>query len=352
MNDSLKIESEKLTRSWMRHDASVLRDYLVADVEDPRLNVQSLLARHFLARALTGGRFADLMVEECRFATALNWCLSPSGPRRSPEEADLTLYALRRGLDNAEGIEIPEFILRTFSSLPRQLERCTIPNYLERWLTEISAAAGSAKAGASSLDTFICLWRSVLESEAWPKTSDSDPRGPDCPSVIEPACGSANDYRFLAASGLAERFNYTGFDLCPKNVANAQALFPGTRFQCANVFEIPAPDRSFDYCVVHDLFEHLSLEGLTVAIDEICRVTRRGLCLGFFNMDEIGEHREQPVGRVSLEHPEPGTDAGGRLRDGDLLGTRHRSAATWASSWAGAKPTTPTPTPSSSICPR
>jgi hypothetical protein len=46
---------------------------------------------------------------------------------------------------------------------------------------------------------------------------------------------------------------------------------------------------------VQDLFEHLSLEGLEVAIQEVCRVTDHGLCIGFFNMDEIPAHKEYPV---------------------------------------------------------
>src|SRR5207253_877029 len=40
---------------------------------------------------------------------------------------------------------------------------------------------------------------------------------------------------------------------------------------------------------------HLSLEGLRAAVEEICRVTREGICIGFFNMDEIPEHRQRPV---------------------------------------------------------
>jgi hypothetical protein len=34
---------------------------------------------------------------------------------------------------------------------------------------------------------------------------------------------------------------------------------------------------------------------MEVAVREICRVTRLGICIGFFNMDEIPEHRKQPV---------------------------------------------------------
>jgi len=57
----------------MRHDAAWLEDYLVASVEDPRLNLQSILTRHFLVTALTGDRFVALMEQEYRFAAAMNW---------------------------------------------------------------------------------------------------------------------------------------------------------------------------------------------------------------------------------------------------------------------------------------
>jgi ubiquinone/menaquinone biosynthesis C-methylase UbiE len=83
---------------------------------------------------------------------------------------------------------------------------------------------------------------------------------------------------------------YTGFDLCAKNIDNARALFPGVRFEVGNAFAIAAPDRSFDFCIVHDLFEHLSIEGMERAVTELCRVTRRGLCVGFFQMAETSDH--------------------------------------------------------------
>jgi ubiquinone/menaquinone biosynthesis C-methylase UbiE len=94
---------------------------------------------------------------------------------------------------------------------------------------------------------------------------------------------------------LAQRVSYTGFDLCAKNIENARALYPGISFAVGNVFEIAAPDKAFDLCFVHDLFEHLSLEGIQTAVQEVCRVTRQGLCVGFFNMDEIRDHQVRPV---------------------------------------------------------
>lgn len=39
MTPALEQETEKLAACWMRHEADLLRDYLVGGVEDPRLNV-------------------------------------------------------------------------------------------------------------------------------------------------------------------------------------------------------------------------------------------------------------------------------------------------------------------------
>ena len=46
---------------------------------------------------------------------------------------------------------------------------------------------------------------------------------------------------------------------------------------------------------VHDLLEHLSPEGLERAIAELCRVTRRAMFIGFFQMHEGAEHIIRPV---------------------------------------------------------
>ena len=88
----------------MQHDAGMLRGYLVAGVEDPRLNVQSVLSRHFLTRALTGGRYGGLMEAEYRFAAAMNWLTALAGRMGEAGELESVLHALRRGADNAEGV--------------------------------------------------------------------------------------------------------------------------------------------------------------------------------------------------------------------------------------------------------
>lgn len=282
MNEALKQETDKLVRSWMQYDEAFLRDYLVASVEDPRLNVQSILTRHFLVAELCDNRFADLMRHELRFAVTLNWLVKHL---TTVEERHAILHALKRGADNAEGDPIPDVISQTFAALPANVGEIHIPNYLAELLAEDADAPAGKDCRQKALDLFLALWRTALAQQT-----------PARISVLEPACGSANDYRFLDACGLSRLMEYTGFDLCAKNVANARNMFPHVRFDSGNVFEIAAGDRAFDLCFVHDLLEHLSPTGLEQAVAELCRVTRRGLCVHFFQMDEMPEHIVRVVG--------------------------------------------------------
>lgn len=284
MNEALREESLRLSRTWMQHPADWLRDYLVSGVEDPRLNLQSALTRHFLIRVIAGSQFDWLMHEECRFAAVMNWLVALAA--RTGEEDDLAavLYGLRRGADNVEGIAIPAYVLQAFSTLPIEFDGQLIHNYIEQFLTGIFFDGGKARLPTSVWDTFQVLWTRRLKHI--PESSSL--------SVLEQACGSANDYRFFDAYGLGRFLNYTGVDLCDKNIENARVLFPAVHFETGNIFDIAARDRSFELCVIHDLFEHLSLEGLQAAVEEVCRVTRRGMCIGFFQMEEIAEHIVRP----------------------------------------------------------
>jgi ubiquinone/menaquinone biosynthesis C-methylase UbiE len=114
-------------------------------------------------------------------------------------------------------------------------------------------------------------------------------------AVLEVACGSANDYRYLESYGIARLVHYTGIDLCEKNIVNAKLMFPQAQFRVGNVLELEFENGSFDYVLVQDLFEHLSLLGLERALEEVCRVARRGLCLGLFNAYEEDGHQLKPL---------------------------------------------------------
>jgi SAM-dependent methyltransferase len=295
MGESLKTESERLARSWLRHDSAWLRDYLVSGVEDPRINLQSIFTRHFLIRAFSGEQFRDLMEHEYRFGAIMNWLNRLARDASEAEEFEIVLGALRRRLDNAEGIAIPRFVLQAFGSLPLALDGRTIPNYIESFLKGTKLVERKPRPDLASLEAFYRLWSETLNTPGRDSPDPKSKANSSRLSVLEPGCGSANDYRFLHAFGIARFLDYVGFDLCSKNVENARDLFPGIRFDLGNIFEIAANDNQFDYSFVHDLFEHLSPEGLNVAIRELCRVTRFGICANFFNMDEMPEHSIQPV---------------------------------------------------------
>jgi ubiquinone/menaquinone biosynthesis C-methylase UbiE len=229
------------------------------------------------------------MLHELRFAAAMNWLARLAKRAGGEEERQAVLHALRLGADNAEGVEIPCFLLQSFASLPLRDGEWAIPNYIQEFLISPEFDSRRQTGEAKVVNTFLELWRAVLDNES-----------PQRISVLEPACGSANDYRYLEACGIGRLVDYAGFDLCEKNVANARALFPQTRFEVGNAFEIAAADQSFELCFVHDLLEHLSLAGIERAVAELCRVTRQGLCVNFFQMDEMPEHIVRPVSEYHL----------------------------------------------------
>jgi hypothetical protein len=275
-------ETERLAASWEHYEPGMLAAYLVSGVEDPRINIQSVLTRDFLLLVLFGERLAALKCEELRFATVMNWLLNYLGKSPIAEEITALVHALENGAENAEGVEIPFHVVKTFQGLPHLADGVNIPNYIRELLTAYLAGVECADAAK---DVFADRWAALLANEPAATVS-----------VIEPACGSANDYRFLKSFGIARFLDYTGFDLCGKNVENARVMFPDADFVAGNVLGIDANDKCFDYCVVHDLLEHLSVPAMEQAINEMCRVTRHGICAGFFQMDEIPNHLVRRVG--------------------------------------------------------
>ncbi|MBN2183555.1 MAG: class I SAM-dependent methyltransferase [Sedimentisphaerales bacterium] len=277
MEDRFRLETEKLLKSWSKHDRTTLRNYLVEDVQDPRINIQSILSRHWLVEKLFGEKFADLAEHELRFGLVVNWLLELLKRQVRTDRLQAVLYALISGQKNAEGIEIPSYISQTFAGL-------ALPNYICDLLNWAPVESTDEPVPEYIMTTFQRIWSELLAEEKSKKIS-----------VLEPACGSANDYRFIDSFGISGFINYTGFDLCAKNIRNARQMFPEIDFRVGNVFEIPAEDNAFDYCFVHDLFEHFSLDALEIAVSEICRVTSRSICIGFFNMHEDKDHIVQNV---------------------------------------------------------
>jgi SAM-dependent methyltransferase len=278
LENRFRMETEQLKKSWMRHGRTTLLDYLVQDVEDPRVNVQSILTRHFLIRQLFGDRFDDLMEHELRFSLVVNWLLGLLKRSVRAGQLHAVLNALLAGEDEAEGLKIPPYVSETFVSL-------FLPNYMCDLFSWAPVETAEVPVPERLMSTFQTIWREILAGEQ-----------PQHISVLEPACGSANDYRFLEAFGIANLIDYAGFDLCEKNICNARQMFPDVCFKIGNVLEIDAADGEFNYCFVQDLFEHLSVEAMETALAEICRVTRKAICAGFFSMYDGERHKVRIVG--------------------------------------------------------
>ena len=223
MNQILKRETELLKRSCHQDSRKPLSQYLTRNVEDPRVNLNSILARHFLLSELSASNIR-LKRKEMIF-----------------------------------GIRMTQIMLDLKDQNP-----------------------GDTFQGA--LNIFQRKWRAELSSQTVPKIS-----------VLEPACGEGNDYRFMDSFGIAPFLDYTGLDICSSRVSRAREIHPSVNFQTGNVLEMQYEDNSFDYCVVHDLFEHLSPEAISAAISEICRVTRKKIFTGCFNMRPSGDHEIKRV---------------------------------------------------------
>jgi SAM-dependent methyltransferase len=282
MEPALQRETEALRRSWDRHDADFLADYLVAGVEDPRINVQSILTRHFLLGLLFGERFGELRKQEFEFAAVLNWLLSLQDELTEDEGRAEILFGLEHDVENVEGVVIPHFARRLWRRLAGVQAAPPAPDYLRALLAEPAPRPLDSPVA----DTFMRLWAECLAPE---------PRPPTPLTVLELACGSANDYRALEACGLARLIAYTGLDLSTKNIANARARFPAAQFEEGNVLGIAAADGAYECVLAHDLFEHLSPAALPVAVAECCRVARRAACLGFFSVAETPDHFIRPT---------------------------------------------------------
>jgi 2-polyprenyl-3-methyl-5-hydroxy-6-metoxy-1,4-benzoquinol methylase len=237
----LRVEEAKLKRVWAGYKTENLDVYLVVGYQDPRINVQSILARHMLVRALFGSDFDDLMREELVHAVELNEAI-----RVRADELGINLDAGGR-----------------------------------------EALANSARVGEAIADRapiFGARWRGALAGrEAAPL------------SVLEFACGSANDYRAFADYGIARFLDYTGIDLNETNIANAKRRFPDISFRAESILSLSEADHSVDYVIGFDILEHLSLPAKRTAMDAAVRICRRGVHFALFRMEEIPDDIATPV---------------------------------------------------------
>ena len=220
----------------------MLDRYLVSGYQNPRINLQSILLRHFLIERAIGAGFEEEKAAEIRLAVDLN-------------------EALR--LRAAElGVKMGSYLNPARQAAVRQVDEAIADRELES----------------------VERWRSALP-----------PPGDARLEVLELACGSANDYRAFVECGLAAHLEYRGIDLTEKNVENARRRFPGVAFEVGDVRDVRHADGAVEYVIASDVFEHLSLEGMERALDEAMRLARRGLALTFFNMSESADHEDRPT---------------------------------------------------------
>ncbi|HIJ72309.1 MAG TPA: class I SAM-dependent methyltransferase [Planctomycetes bacterium] len=276
----LQAESEHLRKAWARHNEQFLDGYLVRDVEDPRINVQSIITRGFLLDTIFPSEFNALIREEIRFGACLSSILRLLESNSFKLSRSALLSSLQSRRKTCHGVYIPSHVQQCFDLISGQ--SAVVPDYVTEALIG-TVSDESFWIAQSSLSTFEIIWAGLLSNRKRNKIS-----------VLEPACGSANDYRYLNSFGVSAFLKYTGFDICQKNIANALHRLPNVDFRTANVLEMPFEANSYDYLFVHDLFEHLSPIALEAALAEICRVTRKQALLSFFNMRDIDRHLVQP----------------------------------------------------------
>jgi ubiquinone/menaquinone biosynthesis C-methylase UbiE len=230
-----------LERQWAAIPAGMLERYLVSGYQNPRINVQSILLRHFLTDQLIADGLDELKDAELRLAVELN--------------ETLRLRALELGV--------------------------TMGSYLNP--RKHAAVRRVDEAIADRQDEYVNRWRELLENRQGPRIS-----------MLELACGSANDYRTFVDSGLGAHIDYRGIDLTVKNIENARRRFPNIAFEVGDVRDVQHPDRSFDFVVASDIFEHLSIDGMERTLSEAVRLARRGVALTFFNMADVADHIVTP----------------------------------------------------------
>jgi SAM-dependent methyltransferase len=271
----MTFEEQNLKSSWDCYPSEYLDRYLVSGVEDPRINGQSILTRALLVDALHPGQFDALITEELRFGAVLSWIL------RQLEKGS-TRYELLDAIESPGPADVPEFIRRAYAWL--QDEACPIPDYITASLSCSDYDLPRHSLADLALDTFMTIW-----SEQLPQTSGTTI------SVLEVACGSANDYRFLHKCGLAQSLRYTGIDIAAQNIANAKRRYPETDFLIRSILSAEFPDSSYDYLYCHDLIEHLSPAAMERALGEVLRIAKDTGILQFFNGKWDGEHEIVPV---------------------------------------------------------
>jgi len=275
MTTPFEKENILLRASWDKHEAPYLDMYLVSDVQDPRINIQSILTRALIIDTVWPETFTKQIDDELRFGVVLTWILLQL-------KQDVNRFELLKGINKGDAKMCPQFVLETYRWL--QQEDCETIDYISGALYSLNSDNPDQLLCESAMNTYIDQWHLLLDQRDGTRFT-----------IMEPACGSANDYRFLDESGIAQQLVYCGIDISNLNIQNAITRYPTIDFRALSVLTTEFKDAQFDYLYVHDLFEHLSIEAMIHAIKEVIRVVKYEAWLHFFNLDEIAEHEVREV---------------------------------------------------------
>ncbi len=272
-------ENEGLRWSWDRYSHEHLNSYLVMALEDPRINSQSVLTRSLIMDSIFAGKYTALIDAELRFSAIMTYLYSQL-------ENGAVKHELMDSIEAMDAQRCPEYVLETYKWL--QSDDAGIVDYISMALDDINPHTSIGPFSQMALNTFSFLYNEmgVTGHEVQERLS-----------ILEPACGSANDYRFIDRYGLGQFISYTGFDISKKNIYNAKSAYPDIDFSVASMIDLQYEDDSFDYLYAHDLFEHLSLEAMEKSIREVIRIVKYQAWLHFFNVSDCEDHINHPVDR-------------------------------------------------------
>ena len=138
-------ENAGLTWSWDRYPREHLDTYLVADLEDPRINCQSILSRALIADSLWPNEFTELIDAELRFGVVLSWILVQLHQGFSRRD----LWA---SIENDKADAFPQVISETWQWL--QSDECPIPDYMAAALERGHPDKPEQRLNEGALNTF------------------------------------------------------------------------------------------------------------------------------------------------------------------------------------------------------
>ncbi|MCW1930217.1 MAG: methyltransferase domain-containing protein [Candidatus Kerfeldbacteria bacterium] len=92
-------------------------------------------------------------------------------------------------------------------------------------------------------------------------------------NVVDIGCGNGRFVESFRLRGI----HYTGTDLSPELLAQAEKKYPAEKFVRANMEHLPFPDGSFDHALLIASFHHIpSYEKRAATLKEIARIIKSG----------------------------------------------------------------------------